>query len=103
MVVSFRGLDTAVAAEICFDDDCAPATMSAYSDGESQNDIPMASRDLEGSAVERGDRFRVTVRAFNTEGVVVAERSETRRRKDDGDCGCDGFGYRWDGEALADW
>jgi len=77
--------------------------MSAHSDGETPNDIPMATRDVEGSGVQRGDRFEVTVRAFNTEGEVVAERSETRRRKDDSDCGCDGFGYRWDGETLADW
>jgi hypothetical protein len=103
VIVSFRGLDTAVSAEICFDDDCAPATMSAYSDGESRSDISMATRSLEGSGVRRGERFELTIRAFATGGAVVAERSVTRRRKDEGDCGCDGFGFRWDGETFADW
>ena len=103
VVVSLRDLDAGVAAEICFDDDCARATMSAYSDGEAPNPIPMATRDLDGSSVERGERFEVTISAFDANGDVVAERSQTRRRHDDGDCGCDGFGYRWDGETLADW
>jgi hypothetical protein len=99
VVVTLGGLNTAVSAEICFNGDCAPATMSVYIDGSTPN----ATRDLGGSGVQRGERFEVALRAFNERGEVVAEGSKTVRRKDDGDCGCDGYGIRWDGETLTDW
>jgi hypothetical protein len=100
--VSFLGLANVASAEVCFDEDCAPSTMSTYTDGDTP-DVPMATRELESSSIQPGDQFELIIRAFDAKGDVVAERSETRRRKDDDDCGCDGFGYRWDGETLARW
>jgi hypothetical protein len=63
----------------------------------------MTVRELVGSDIDPGEQFEVSMRAFDDGGAVVANLSETRRRKGDDDCGCDGFGYRWNGKKFERW
>ena len=82
-------------------DDCAPSPVSTYNDGGA--DVAMTSRDLIASDVDPGERFEVSIRVFDTDGILIANLADERRRKDDGDCGCDRLGYRWNGDRFDQW
>jgi hypothetical protein len=101
-VFSFDGREDIAAAEVCFNEDCAPVALETYNAGE-RSDVPMVRRDHAEAGIEAGERFEVRVRAFDADGVLVAEFADTRHRKTPDDCGCEGFGYRWNGEGFGNW
>jgi hypothetical protein len=99
VTVRFKESELAHAAsvEVCFDDDCERLPVNTSDNDES---VRYAARYLQESGIGMGEEFVLRVDVFDTDDVVLASLSETRRRKRKDACGCDGFWYEWNGTTF---